>query len=138
METVQVNSQTNKGLNIGLWVAQVLLAALFLMSGTMKLVTPIEEIVKNAPWAADYPWLVRFIGISELAGSIGLILPSLLRIKPSLTPLAALGLLVIMILAAGLHAVEGEYSHAIPCIVIALIAAFIAWGRSKKAPIAAK
>ena len=80
---------TTKGWNIGLWILQVALAGMFAMSGVMKVTMPIEQIVTMMPWAADAVWLVRFIGISEVLGAVGLILPSLLRVRPSLTVVAA-------------------------------------------------
>ena len=79
--------------------------------------------------------LVRFIGVSELAGAIGLILPAATKIKPTLTPLAALGLLTIMILAMAFHLSRGE-AQALPInMALGGLAAFVAWGRTKKAPI---
>ncbi|MEX2154330.1 MAG: DoxX family protein [Gemmatimonadaceae bacterium] len=82
-------------LHVGLWIAQVLLFTLFAFAGTLTLFTPIAQLAQTVPWAADVPVaLVRFIGFAELAGAIGLLLPSLTRIKPALTPLAALGLAV--------------------------------------------
>src|SRR6478735_8762942 len=127
------NTSKPKALNISLWVAQIALAAMFLMAGIMKTTTPIEELGAKMPWVKEFPNLVRFIGISELLGGIGLILPSLLRIKPILTPLAAMGIVIIMILAALYHAKMGEFGSIGFTVVIALLAAFVAWGRFKKA-----
>jgi len=123
----------NKVLNITLWIAQGLLAAMFLMAGFMKVSQPIEELSKSLPWAGQMPeGLVRFIGISELAGGLGLLLPSILRIKPRLTVWAAMGLIAVMALATIFHLTRGEASVIGMNIVLMLIAAFIAWGRSKK------
>ena len=80
--------------NYALWAVQVLLALLFLFTGGMKLVKPIEELTKQMPLPGLF---VRFLGVAEVLGAIGLILPWLLRIKPGLTPLAAAGLVIIMI-----------------------------------------
>ncbi len=133
------DSSPSRALTIGLWVAQVLLAAMFLMTGSMKLFQPIGELAKALPWVLSVPvGLVRFIGISELLGGLGLLLPSLLRIRPSLTPLAALGLTVVMVLASAFHLSRGEAPVIGMNLVLAAIAVFIAWGRSKKAPIPAK
>lgn len=130
---------TSKALNISLWVAQVVLAAMFLMAGAMKSTQPIEELSAMLPWTAEAPLaLVRFIGISQLLGAIGLILPSLLRIKPQLTPLAALGFVTIMLFASIFHIAKGEFSVIGINIVLGAVAGFIAWGRYKKAPITAK
>ena len=133
METIAY--KPSKALNISLWVAQILLAGMFIMAGAMKIFTPIEELGANAPWVKEMPNLVRFIGVSELLGGLGLILPSLLRIKPILTPIAAIGIVFIMILAALYHAKMGEFESIGFTVVIALLAAFVAWGRFKKAPI---
>ncbi len=124
--------------NILLWIAQILLGVMFTMVGIMKTFQPIEEIAKNLPWVADYSLLVRFIGISELAAGLGLILPSALRIMPKLTVWAAIGLVVIMFLAIIFHIVRGEIDALPVNILLLLLAAFIAWGRSKKVIIASR
>jgi len=86
-------------MNVALWIVQGLLAALFVFSGGMKLVLPIEKMTDPVALPGLF---LRFIGVCELLGGIGLILPSLLRIRPGLTPLAAAGLIVIMIGATGI------------------------------------
>ena len=126
-----------RGLHIALWVVQVGLAAMFLMAGIMKLTQPIDALIASLPWAADVPeMLVRFIGAAELAGALGLILPSFTRIKPHLTALAAIGLIVVMVLASGFHITRGEHAMVPMNLVLATAAAFVAWGRGKAAPIA--
>ena len=131
--------QRSKELHIGLWVAQVLLAAMFLMSGFMKLAQPIDKLSQMLPWASQVPEaLVRFIGLSEVLGAVGLILPSLLRIKPQLTAWAAIGIAVIMLFATFFHLSRGETGAIVMNIFLALLAAFVAWGRFKKAPITRK
>jgi len=131
--------KNNKTLNIALWVAQVLLAAMFLMAGIMKATQPIEELSQSMTWVNDFSaGMVRFIGISELLGGIGLLLPALLRIKPILTPLAALGLFIIMVLAFIYHISNAEYQALGINLILGAIAVFIAWGRYKKAPIQPK
>jgi uncharacterized membrane protein YphA (DoxX/SURF4 family) len=123
-----------KTLHLGLWVIQVLLAVVFGMAAVMKLGTPYAELAENQPWARHTPeMLVKFIGIIELAGAIGVILPAATRVAPFLTPLAAAGFVVIMVLAGGLHASLGE--PPIANLVLGVFAAFVAWGRFKKAPI---
>lgn len=131
-------STKNKTLNIILWVAQILLAAMFLMAGIMKSTTPIEQLSQTINWVKNQPGLVRFIGIMELMAALGLILPSLLRIKPVLTPIAATGLMLIMALAIPFHISRGETSAIGMNILFLLVAFFIAWGRSRKVPIAGK
>ncbi len=129
----------SKGLHIALWIAQVLLAGMFIMSGFMKVSQPIDQLSQMLPWASQVPQaLVRFIGISEVLGGIGLILPALLGIKPHLTAWAALGLVAVMIFAAIFHATRGEFSAINTNIILSLVALFIAWGRTKKAPMTAK
>ncbi len=141
MNTHSVSTQQtpSKALHIILWIAQVLLAVMFIMSGFMKVSQPIEELSKMLPWASQVPAaLVRFIGVSEVLGGLGLVLPSLLRIKPRLTVLAAIGLAAVMVFAALFHASRGEFSAIGMNLILAAIALFIAWGRSKKAPIQPK
>ena len=119
-----------------LWVLQVLLALLFIFAGGTKLVTPWEEMVKqmaNGPVAFSEPF-IRFIGVAELLGGLGLILPSALRIKPGLTPLAAAGLLIIMI-GAVVVTLPAAFATALPALVAGLLLAFVAYGRWKLAPI---
>ena len=90
------------------------------------------------PWVAELPNLVRFIGISELLGGIGVLLPAILRIKPMLTPLAALGLVVVQIFAAIFHLSRGEMSALPINFFLMALAAFVLWGRYRKLPIQAK
>lgn len=129
-------TQPSKVLNIALWIAQFALSGLFLMAGFMKLTQPIEVLSATVAWAADMPGLVRFIGLSELLGGIGLLLPAFLRIKPVLTPLAAVGIAIIMVLAMGYHGMRGEFGSVIFNLFLFGVAVFVAWGRFKKAPIA--
>jgi len=114
-----------------LWIVQGLLAALFLFAGGMKLVLPIEEMTKQMPMPG---WFLRFIGVAEVLGGIGLILPGLLRIRPGLTPLAAAGLVIIMIGATALTLASGPVATAIIPLVVGLLAAFVAYGRWRLAP----
>lgn len=126
----------SKALNISLWTAQGLLAVMFGMIGAMKTFSPIGELAAaGMTWAADVPALARFIGLSELLGGISLILPALLRIKPFLTVWAATGLALIMALAVIFHLCLHDAAHAGMPLVLGSIAAFIAWGRSKKVPV---
>ncbi|MFY8108297.1 MAG: DoxX family protein [Bacteroidia bacterium] len=126
-------------MNVSIWIAQGLLALLYLMAGANKSFESIEELSKMLPWVLNVaPELVRFIGVCELLGSIGLILPSVLRIKPILTPIAALGLGIIQILAAVFHSTNGEISVIGVNFVFLTISVFVAWGRYKKSPIISK
>ena len=128
-----------KALHITLWIAQIILGGMFIMAGMMKSTQPIVDLSESVPWTANVPLgLVRFIGVSELLGGIGIILPSLLRIKPILTPIAAIGILLIMVFALVYHVVNGETNVIGINIAFGLVAAFIAWGRLKKAAIHSK
>jgi uncharacterized membrane protein YphA (DoxX/SURF4 family) len=132
-------TNSSKVMHISLWVVQALLAAMFLMAGANKLFQPITELSKMLPWAAQVPEaLVRFIGISELLGGLGLIVPSILRIKPVLTPAAAIGLALVMLFASIFHISRGEMSVIGMNFILMALALFVAWGRMKKAPILPK
>jgi len=133
------NEKSSKVLNVILWIAQALLAVMFLMAGFMKLITPVDQLAAAMPFVATVPEaLVKFIGVSEIAGALGLLLPSLLRIKPQLTVLAARALILVMVLALAFHVSRGEFSAIGTNLFIGLIAFFISWGRSKKAVIHAR
>ncbi|GAB3494331.1 DoxX family protein [Spirosoma knui] len=122
-----------------LWVAQVSLATSLVWAASMKLIQPIDNLSTMWPWAGQVPAaFVKFTGLVDLLGGIGLILPSLVRIKPNLTPIAAIGVIVLMVCASIFHIGRGETSVIGVNIVFASIAAFVAWGRLRKAPIAAK
>ena len=116
-----------------LWVVQVLLALLFLFAGVSKLIMSIEEMTRDIHLPGTF---LRFIGVVEILGAIGLILPSWLRIRPGLTPLSAAGLVIIMIGATILSLTLGIKLALMP-FVVGLFAAFVAYGRWKLAPIAA-
>lgn len=132
----RMHAQEPRGLHIALWVAQVLLAIMFGMAGVMKMTTPVPELARTLGWPGDLPPpLVRFIGASELAGALGMLLPSLTRIRPELTPIAGLGLATVMVLAIVFHLSRGEISALGITVFLGGLAAFVAWGRLKKAPI---
>jgi putative oxidoreductase len=134
--TVSRAAATGRGLRIALWTAQIALAIVFALAGGMKVSTPAAELAKMAP---GFPLaLLRFIGIAELAGSIGIILPALTRIAPVLTPLASSGFVIVMASAAVLHLVRGELGELAVVVVLGALACFVAWGRFKRAPIAAR
>lgn len=134
-----MGTEKKRGLNIALWVVQVFIGLGFLMAGVMKSTQPIDELGQSLPWVAQVsPGLVRFIGISELLGGLGVLLPSILRIRPRLTPLSALGLVIIMVLAFIFHIVKGEYNVLFINVIMGGLAWFIYWGRSKKSPIQPK
>ena len=114
-----------------LWLVQGLLALIFLYAGGIKLVLPIEVMTQQMPLPLP-GWFLRFIGVAEVLGAIGLILPGLLGIRPVLTPLAALGLVIIMIGATVLTLVgfvPGGVALALIPLVVGLLSAFVAYGR---------
>jgi uncharacterized membrane protein YphA (DoxX/SURF4 family) len=117
-------------MNIALWVVQVLLAAAFGMAGFMKATQPKEKLQTQMAWVGDFSQnQVRIIGVLELLAAIGLLAPLGLNILPWLTPLAALGLVAVMIGAAVTHFRRGETPMIAVNTVLALLAAFVAYGR---------
>jgi hypothetical protein len=124
---------SGKALNYTLWTLQVLLALLFLFAGGTKLVMPAAALTKQTPLPVGF---LRFIGVCEALGGLGLILPGLLKIRTGLTPLAAAGLVIIMIGATvvTLQTLGAGPGVLVP-IVVGLLAAFIAYGRWRLAPL---
>jgi uncharacterized membrane protein YphA (DoxX/SURF4 family) len=114
-----------------LWIVQGLLALIFLFTGSMKLVTPLEVLMKQMPLPLP-GLLVRFIGAAEILGAIGLILPGVLRIRLGLTPLAAAGLVIIMIAATAYTLAGGGGVLALIPAVVGLLSAFVAFGRWRR------
>jgi uncharacterized membrane protein YphA (DoxX/SURF4 family) len=119
-------------MNYVLWIVQVLLALLFLWAGGVKLVLPIEEMTNQM--TIPLPgWFLRFIGVAEVFGAIGLIFPWLLRIQPGLTPLAAAGLVIIMIGATVVTLMTADVVMALIPLVVGILCAFVAYGRWRRA-----
>ncbi len=121
-------------MNIVLWIIQVLLALLFLFAGVTKLVLPIEEMTKQMAMPGLF---LRFLGVVEVLGALGLILPGLFRIKPGLTPLAA-GLLVIVMIGAIVISLKMAVSAALIPLVTGVLLVFVAYGRWRLAPLRGK
>ena len=123
-------------MHITIWMVQLLLAATLVWAGVMKLTEPIPTLASMWPWAGQVPdALVRFTGLVDLLGATGLLLPALLRIQPRLTPIAAIGIVLLMVVASVFHIARGETTSIGFNIVVALLATFVAWGRLKKVPI---
>lgn len=119
-----------------LWTVQLLLAALYLFAGGFKAFGPAEMLMQNGGGPVQFPLaFIRFIGYCEVAGALGLILPTLLRIQPRLTPLAASGLVIIMVGATTLMLIEGGVPMAIMPFVAGALATFVAYGRTTLAPV---
>jgi uncharacterized membrane protein YphA (DoxX/SURF4 family) len=134
--TATSSASGGKGLTIALWIAQVLLAVGFGMAGWMKIMSPMPELVEKMGWPGALPEpLVRFIGAAELSGAVGVVLPAATRILPFLTPVAAAGLVLVMVLALLFHLSRGELGAVPINVILGGLAAFVAWGRLRKARI---
>jgi hypothetical protein len=129
------NRTRTSRVGVALWTVQTLLALLFLFAGSMKFIMPIEVMTKQIPFPAAF---LFFIGACEIAGAFGLILPSLLRIRPQLTPLAAAGLVIIMGGATGVTVAIGPVAPAAMPFLVGVLAAFVFYGRSRVVPIRAR
>jgi uncharacterized membrane protein YphA (DoxX/SURF4 family) len=127
-------------MNIVLWIIQILLALLFLFAGGTKLVLSPEVLASmGPPNQVQLPGLfIRFIGVCEVLGALGLVLPGLLRIRPQLTPLAATGLTIIMIGAVVVSVMGPGFMTALPALVIGVLTAFVAYGRWHLAPLSSR
>ena len=117
--------------NRALWIVQGLLAALILFAGGMKLITPVEVLSVMSPFPGEF---IRFIGVCEVLGAVGLILPYALRILPGLTALAAAGLVVIMVGATVSTLAIGGGLLALPTLLFGLLAGLVAYGRRSPQP----
>lgn len=114
-------------MNVALWIIAIVVAAAFLAAGLTKLSQPKEKLVATMGWAADFSaGTVKFIGAIEILGAIGLILPAAVGIAPILTPLAATGLAIVMVLATVVHARRKELSNIAITVVLFILAAFVA------------
>lgn len=117
-------------MTVVLWVIQIVLAAMFAMAGVMKSTQPKEKLASRLPWVEDYSaGTVRLIGVVELLAAIGLILPAATGILPILTPLAASGLALVMVLAMNTHRRRHELSGIAFNAVLLVLALVVAWGR---------
>jgi hypothetical protein len=136
VNTHPATSTSSRVLNIALWILQVVLAALFLWHGQLMAFPPADMVAMiNANIG---PELRVFIGVAEILAAVGLILPGLTRILPSLTALAAAGLVIVMASATLFHLVRGETASAISALVILVLVSVVAYTRWKVAPIAAR
>jgi hypothetical protein len=126
-----------RSLRAGLWAAQIALAALFGVLGVMKIVLPMSQLAARMHWPGLVPEeIVRFDGVAELLGAIGLVVPAATRIWPQLTTLAAGGLVTIMIFAGLFNASILDFQLLPLNTALGCAAGFVAWGRWKAAPIA--
>ena len=128
-----------KTIHISAWVAQIILSASLIWAGGVKLFQPIGQLKTMWPWTGEVsPMFVKMTGIIDLLGALGLLLPALLRIKPVLTPVAALGIVLLMIVAGAFHILRGESEQIGVNIAFGIIAGFIAFARFRIAPIPSK
>lgn len=141
---VKTNKTTDtrriNGWNLGLWVAQVVLAFMYFYAGIMKLTKSADALdVMGWHWALDLPYaLILFIGVMEVLGAVGILAPAATRILPVLTPVAAAGMVLLQISAIILHATRGEVVSLPLNLVLLALALFVVWGRSRKAVIKAR
>ena len=128
---MDLTGSISKRLNAALWIVQGLLAALFVFAGSTKLILPIDMLTSmGSPNQIVLPsWFIRFIGMAEVLGAIGLILPRLLTIRPQLTVLAATGLVIIMIGATSLTFAADGFAPALFPMVVGVLAGSVAYGR---------
>lgn len=127
---------SSKGLRIGLWSAQALLALVYVPAGAMKLFSPVAQVAAQIPWAGDVPEaFLRLIGVVDLSAGLGLLLPALTRIAPRLTVWAAIGSIALQVCAMSFHISRGEYPVVPMNLTIIAFSAFVAWGRTRRAPI---
>ena len=123
--------RSGRKLNVLLWVLQALLAMLFMFSGVMKFIIPVAEMTKQISLPG---WFLHFIGVAEILGAIGLVLPGILRIRTGLTPLAAAALVVIMIGATAVNLKTGQRGAALTTVIVGLLLVFVAYNRRRMAP----
>ncbi|GAA0939097.1 DoxX family protein [Nonomuraea longicatena] len=117
-------------MNVTLWIVQTILAALFAMSGLGKLLQPKDKQADRYPWARSFSrTALRSMGVAEVLGAIGLLAPAVTGIAPVLTPIAATGLAIMMILAMALHLRRKEPSGLLFTAVLLALCAFVVWGR---------
>lgn len=122
-------------MNTFLWIIQAALAVAFAMAGIMKLAQPKEKLAANMGWVEEYSAnAVKGIGVAEILAVIGLIVPPLVDVAPILTPLASIGLLIVMFLAAMLHRRRGETQMIVVNVVLGLLALVVVWGRLGPVP----
>ncbi|MDO6385396.1 DoxX family protein [Uliginosibacterium sp. 31-12] len=134
-----IQPTASKGMRFGLWFSQLLLALVYVPAGLMKLSSPVAQVATQIPWAADVPEMfLRFIGLIDLSAGLGLLLPALTRIAPRLTVFAAYGSITLQLCAFFFHVSRGEYFVLPMNLVLIALALFVAWGRTKKAPIASR
>lgn len=131
------SGKSSPGLNIALWVVQGLLGLMFIGTGIWKVATPVAELAAKMPWMGQVsPGFLYATALCDTLGGVGLLVPSLTRIKPGLTVLAALGCVALQLSAAAFHFSRGEGANTPFNFVLVALSLFVAWGRHSRAPIA--
>jgi uncharacterized membrane protein YphA (DoxX/SURF4 family) len=124
-------------MRIALWIVQIVVALTLVGTGLWKLATPIPELAAKMPWMGQVsPAFLYATAVFDLLGGLGVLLPSVTRIKPGLTVLAALGCVALMAAAIVFHISRGEAAKTPFNFLIIALSLFVAWGRRSKAPIA--
>lgn len=123
-------------MDIAIWIAQGLLAVGFGAAGFMKLIRSKDELAANMGWVEDFSTgFVKLVGVVEVLGALGLVLPGITGIAPILTPLAAAGLAVDQLAAAVVHLRRNELQNIVANAVLFALAVFVAWGRFGEYPL---
>lgn len=129
----------SKALNVGLWGVQVLLALIFVGTGIWKLATPIDELAAMIPWAGQTsPNLLYVTAVFDILGGVGVLLPSVTRVAPKLTLLAALGCGALQASAVVFHVARGEGASTPFNLLLIGLSLLVLWGRGSKVPIATR
>jgi hypothetical protein len=129
------NAKPGKGITIALWTAQVLLFLLFAGTGIWKLTTPIPALAAKFPWMGEVsPAFLRLTAVFDLLGGIGVLLPTLTRVKPGLTVLAALGCALLQLSAIVFHVTRGEAANTPFNFLLVALSVFVLWGRRRPRP----
>lgn len=122
-------------MNIVLWILQILFGLYFVAIGVMHFIVP-PNLPPPMAWMYDLSPILHWVsGTAEILGGLGLILPGIFRIQTRLVPLAASGLALVMVGAVGYHLLRGEYQNIVMNLILVAIMAFIAYGRTKLAPL---
>ena len=130
------SNNPSRGMIIGLWTAQVLIFLPFVIIGAMKIFMPVDQLAAMWAWPGEYPvWFLRGIGVIDVAGGVGVLLPALTKIKPGLTIVAAWCSLVLQICAIAFHFSRGEADHTPLNWILVGLLVFVLWGRTKVAPL---
>lgn len=133
----EITQQPARWLHTVLWIIQGLLALTFVGTGIWKLATPVPDLAATMPWMGQVSLgLLYTTAVADILGGLGLLLPSLTRIKPGLTVLAAFGCVALMVCAILFHIARGEAANTPFNFFLIALALFVAWGRGSKSPIA--